>query len=93
MLAMKLTFPDTDNFPTFLAQGTRDDPVPRYIVLELTSPEFESAFRRVRKFATAMPMPKASVHKDRKPLASKNEVRPAEHARVSSPARDAVALE
>ena len=87
---MKLALPDAQNFPTALSKRTRNHPVTRHIVIELTQPKFDSAFWRVGKFASGMAMPKTPVNEDGDLLTRKNEVWSTEYSRISPPASNSM---
>jgi hypothetical protein len=90
MLLMKLALPHAQRSPAAISKIARDDLVARHITVELTLPEFESAFRCVGEFAPGMPMPKAAIYKQSYVLSRKNKIGLAEYMRVSPPAGDAM---
>ncbi len=88
MFLMKLTLPHTESSPATISKFARDDLVASHITVELTLPEFESAFRHVGKSASGMSMPETAINKYGELLTRKHEIWFTEYAAVSSPARD-----
>ena len=60
---MKLTLPHSQSSPPTLSKFPRDDFVAGHVAVELTLPEFESAFRGVRKLPSGMSMPEPAIDK------------------------------
>ncbi len=75
---MKLTLPQSQSPPAIFSKFARDDFVARDVTVELTLPEFESAFRCVCEPAAEMSMPKAAIDEHGNSLFWKYEIRFAE---------------
>lgn len=71
---VSLALPDDDHFPTQSPQATVNALVSPHVLGEFATPERDARLRCVRKPTPRMAMPKAAVHKDDGPMASKDKI-------------------
>ena len=65
MILQNLAFPDYDHIQTQVSEQGLIPVIADHILLEFFGPEFYTGFRSVCQLAPLMPVPIASMHKDR----------------------------
>lgn len=76
-ILLYVAFPSRDDQPAHILKPLFCSTVPRHIRVKLRLPEFPPAFRDRRVGAARMPMPKAPMHKQNRPIPREDQIRPA----------------
>ncbi len=89
-LRCEITFPDAQQAPARLAQGSRHESIACAIPSQLRRPPFRPILRQRRVLRLRAAMPKADIDKHRHPLTAEDKIPLAEKRLPSPPAGDAL---